>query len=654
MTLPTRFSPHFQLRADSRLLTALTAATLATLLTGCAGFRTTATPIAQTGVSLSGSIHGGQQPVSSAHVYVYSAGATGYGSASTSLLTLGSTGVTTDGSNHGYVTTDANGNFTLTGNFVCNPASGQVYLLALGGNPGLGTNVNNSAIAMIAALGTCSALTPSTVINIDEVSTAAAVTALQAFMVDSTHIGASPTNAAGIANAFASIPNIADLATGTARTASLLGNGAVPQSKINTLADILAPCINSASPSSTPCASLFSNAKPAAGTSPTDTTAAMLDIAQNPINNVTALFGLIDANAPFLPALSAAPNDFTLGITYTGGGLTRPGLIAIDSNGAAWVANCPHCASAPGTDSIIAFSSQGAVLTGATGYTTSIHLPQGLALDASNNIWTTNLSNGVSPDQIVRMSPAGTVSTGFPFNDATVSMPLGIAIDSNGNAYITNGATNSAIEVTAAAVRTTGPVTSPGFLSPAGIGIDLTGSVFAAGVGSNSILKFSGSTGAVLSGAGAGYTGGGLNQPQGIALDGAGNVWTINQTNVITILNGSSGTPVLPNGFTASLSQASIISIDGLNTAWISNCRQLCGQGATGPDNLMHVTVAGTNLAGFQGFQDTHFATAGTTAIDAAGNVWVANNTGASLTKMLGLAAPVSTPLSPLNRGSRP
>ncbi len=617
------------------------------LLAGCSAMQDVSSPGAQRGVAFSGNVHGGQQPVTGSHVYLYSAGVTGYGSAATSMLMTGGPGTAADTNGNNYVTTDANGNFSIAGDFTCSNSLSQVYLLAVGGNPGLTAGTTNSAITLIAAIGNCSSITTATVVDVNEVSTAAAVTALQQFMVDSTHIGSSTTNAAGIANAFLSVQNMVTLATGSARSANLLGTGAFPQSKLNTLADILSPCINSAGPSSSACSSLFSAVTPSGGTMPADVAKAMLLIAQNPTHNTGGIFGLIDANAPFAPTLSAAPNDYTLGMTYTGGGLTSPGDVAIDANGAAWMTNCPSCNSVAGTDSIVGFGPQGAILTGSTGYTTNIHMPQGVAFDSTGDLWSTNLASGTAPDQIVRMTPAGTVTSGFPFNDSTLSRPVGIATDGSNSAWVTNQTADTIVKITSAGTRTLAPVTSPGFSAPTGVGIDGIGVIFAAGSGSNSILKFD-TNGNILSGSGAGYTGAGLAAPIGVSLDNADNVWTIdNQSNAVSILYGASGTAVSPSaGYTLGLYQAAIIAIDGLSTAWIANCRGFCGAGSQFPDDVVHLNSSGAVLSGQNGYQDTHFATVGATAIDASGNLWVTNNSGASITELLGVAAPIKTPIT--------
>jgi trimeric autotransporter adhesin len=78
---------------------------LSLLLVGCSqksGVESVGAPVAS--LHLHGSAYGGEQPVSGATIQLYAVGTTGDGSASTPLLTQ-------------VVTSDANGEFTLTGTF---------------------------------------------------------------------------------------------------------------------------------------------------------------------------------------------------------------------------------------------------------------------------------------------------------------------------------------------------------------------------------------------------------------------------------------------------------------------------------------------------------------------------------------------------------
>jgi trimeric autotransporter adhesin len=135
-------------------------------LTGCgiSHLPTAAKPA----LALSGQVHGGQQPVSGASIQLYEVGTTADGSPSVALLTPA-------------VTTDSGGGFNITGLYTCSPSTSLVYLAAVGGNPGLAGGVNPNLV-LLTALGPCNNLTSSQFININEVTTVAAVAALAPFM----------------------------------------------------------------------------------------------------------------------------------------------------------------------------------------------------------------------------------------------------------------------------------------------------------------------------------------------------------------------------------------------------------------------------------------------------------------------------------------
>src|ERR1700712_1467704 len=91
-------------------------------LSGCTANFVPSSPTAVPFATIQGNVHGGRQPVTGSHIYIYAAGSTGYGSASTSLLTAFNTGsypTTLDANNNYYVTSDASGNFSLTGEYTC-------------------------------------------------------------------------------------------------------------------------------------------------------------------------------------------------------------------------------------------------------------------------------------------------------------------------------------------------------------------------------------------------------------------------------------------------------------------------------------------------------------------------------------------------------
>ncbi len=73
----------------------------------------------------------------------------------------------------------------------------------------------------------------------------------------------------------------------------------------------------------------------------------------------------------------------------------------------------------------------------------------------------------------------------------------------------------------------------------------------------------------------SGVSGGGVNHPQGIAVDGAGTIWIGNvRGNSISEMTGASGTflsPAAGFGADAALLEPYGVSIDGSGNVWVSN-----------------------------------------------------------------------------------
>ncbi len=255
-------------------------------------------------LTLKGQVHGGQQPVSGSAIYLYAEATTANGGTATSLLNA-----------PGYVYTAFDGSFNITNDYTC-PAGSYVYLLALGGNPGLGGLLSNNSIAVGAGLGSCASLSASTYISVNEVTTVALAYSLAKFAHSETQIGTNASNALNFQQANQSIADMVDLATGTARTAPVQGYGVVQQAKINSLADSIAPCVNSSGTDGS-CAALFAAANVGSGNAtPMDTFQAVLQIVQNPTTNVTQVYNLAPPSAPFQPELNAAPADWNLAIQH--------------------------------------------------------------------------------------------------------------------------------------------------------------------------------------------------------------------------------------------------------------------------------------------------------------------------------------------------
>jgi hypothetical protein len=444
-----------------------------TALTGCAGFNIATTPVSPASVPLQGlhgNVHGGQQPVGFATLQVYQAG-TGYGTGATALITPGSYyagGVSGCVSGNGQtcytgVVSDANGNFSLTGDYHCTSGT-QVYLAATGGQPTPGTT--NSAISLIAGVGLCDNLGPNTFTQINEVSTVATVWALAPFMPATpamlpANIGAPSTNSTGLVNAFADIYSLANLAMGTANVST--SSITIPTAEIDTIANMLAACVNSAGTGSTGCNGLLSNAPNADGSTPTDTISAALNIARNPTRNVSNLIAAQSSSPPFQPTITSA-TDLTLSITYTGSGISAPTAAAIDASGNVWIANS-------GSSSVTELSHTGSVLSGAGGFTAgSISGPTAIAVDTVGNIW---VANGTT-STLTELTSTGSNVSPSPFMGGGLSTPTSIAFDGIGNLWISNSGNSAISEFSStgsALSGTTGYVVS-GVNAPIGIAIN--------------------------------------------------------------------------------------------------------------------------------------------------------------------------------------
>jgi sugar lactone lactonase YvrE len=552
------------------------------------------------------------------------------------LLNSSMSGVVADGNGKGYVATDSSGTFNITGDWTCVNGADQVYILALGGNPGLAPGSNNAALAMMTALGTCNTLVstyPYIVIN--EVTTVGSVWALRPFMTDATHIGTSSTNAIGLANAFAQVPNIVNIATGQALAKALASSGTIPQSKINTLADILAPCINSAGSTSTACSSLFSAATPASQQLVTETLSAALFIAQNPGNKVSALYGLQTASAPFQPQLTGAPNDWMLFITLGGGGLHGPASLGVDASGNLWVANYYGVASE--------FSPQGAPVS-AIGYTgNGLNENFGMAIDAQNNIWfadeqsASGVNHGLGAVTVLNSS--GTALSGSSgYAAGGIYFPIALTADPNGNMWVVNygNSTVTLLNKSGSSLSGSNGWGGTGLSFPAALAVDSAHNAWVANQSASSITRISadGSTSTVITC---------CNGASGIATDQSNNVWVANyygdsisevSNSGAIVLNGISGGGVQhPQG----------IAVDGNGTVWVANYRGSSISVVSGAASAS----PGTFLSPVNGFgTDASLLEPYGIALDASGNAWVSNFGNDTVTLFLGVASPIKTPLA--------
>ena len=562
------------------------------LLSGCGGTSTTTTTTVTPppATTLEGNVTAGQHPVSGSEIAL-------------DAVTPGSAPVNLFGTT--AVATGASGTFTATTSIQCPSSTTQVYLVARGGNPGLASGTNNSALVLMMALGNCGDLSATASYAINELTTVVSAWALSQFLGPDAAVSSSATNSTGLGNAFKTAQDLVNPTTGlTPGTA--LPQGALPEvGKINTLANVISACADSEG--TTACSALFAAAT-AGGVQPANTLDAALNVVRNPAANVAAIFNLAAGSGPFSPALSAAPHDWTLSITYGGGGLNLPGSIAVDSSGDIWAANyfgavvseflptgAPAAAAGfPGTGlqnsfglaidsnnnvwvtnensvsaagnsglgSVSEFSPSGMELSGA-GYTGGgIYYPQGIAADAAGDIWIADYGHSsaslISDNGTAISGAAGYGASALPFTPA-------VAADSSGNGWF-------AVEGAAVKVTPTGTVTRFSCcVDPAGVAVDQSGNIWLADYGGAGIVKLT-PAGAI---AATVESPGGIDAAQGITIDGAGNVFAANfRGDSITELAGSTAAVLSPAagfGLDAPLSEPYGIAIDAGGNVWVSN-----------------------------------------------------------------------------------
>jgi trimeric autotransporter adhesin len=307
-----------------------------------------------------------------------------------------------------------------------------------------------------------------------------------------------------------------------------------------------------------------------------------------------------------------------------------------------------------------------------------ISSPYGVAIDSAGNLYIADYGN----NRIRKVTAAGVISTvagngfygyggdGSSATAAAMSYPYDVAVDSAGNLFIADYGNNRVRKVTAAGVINTaagngtkgfsgdgGPATAALINSSYGVAIDSAGNLYIADYGNSRVRKVT-AAGIISTVAGngtRGYGGDGgpapaaqLNNPPGVAVDSAGNLYITDYGNhrvrkvtaagVISTVAGNGTSGFSGDGGPATLAKLyypTNIAVDSAGNLYIADYGNYRVRKVTAAGVIS--TVAGTGTAGFSG--DGGLATAAQArpfgvAVDSKGNLYIADYTNYRIRKV--------------------
>jgi sugar lactone lactonase YvrE len=319
------------------------------------------------------------------------------------------------------------------------------------------------------------------------------------------------------------------------------------------------------------------------------------------------------------------------------------------------------------------------------------NVPFGIAVDPIGNLYVADSGNGT----VRKITASGTVTTFAGTVGVTGSADgtgaaaqfgylVGAAVDTNGNVYVSDAQFNTIRKITPTGVVTTlagsagnrghadGTGTSAQFNQPNGLGVDAAGNVYVADSGNDTIRKITpagvvstlaGSVGVAGHADGTG-TSAQFNSPAGLTSDSSGNLYEADQNDTIRritpagVVSTLAGIPGIPGsndgtGIGAQFNNPAGLAIDPAGNVYVTDSAN---------DTIRMVTPGGvvTTLAGRVGVEGGADGT-GTTAlfntpigvtVDGSGNLYVADSFNDTIRKGAA-AAPGSSPPRLVNLSTR-
>jgi len=324
------------------------------------------------------------------------------------------------------------------------------------------------------------------------------------------------------------------------------------------------------------------------------------------------------------------------------------------------------------------------------GRNAQFYSPVGLVLDANGNVYVADSQNSV----IRRINPNGFVSTvagqmgvagsgDGPAAFALFNSPWALAFDPWGNMYVSETVNCTIRKISPAGMVSTfaGATGIPGsadgkggfaqFNSPEGLAIDGNGNVFVADTGNHTIrmINAAGVVGTLAGQAGSPGSADGpvssatFNGPTGIALDANGNLFVADNGNHtirkiarsgdVTTVAGAAGLPGSTDGagFAARFHNPFGLALDANGNMYVSDYYSNIIRKIVPPGNVG--TAAG--IAYQTGYADgigpqAHFAGPAGLALDASGNVYIADSQNNTIRKAVVVPAVANPTFAPWGR----